>query len=671
MRSITGNSIRSMLRSASLSSVCMTSVCIASIATAQESEDSFDTAKVSDTVSPYGVSYTTGAFTYSLPLFTIGHGEWPNQITVSLNYDSSAARRPNEPWSLSIQRRVSTEYVEYVTGFEGDPLWEYHQYGLNLSLGNRSQKFELGDYTLSASSFQSASKDGSTVEFTDGQPGTYGSYFFRRHGEFKVIGSDGSVMTFEGGMFDAVDGPLVASSGPTLTLPNGFTVEYSDPGHLDTKTYPIFSSNGLFIRMFGNQVCAFNAAYTDPATVSSCASSSVVATINETPMAAGNSWQLPQVTSVIRPDGGTYTFEYESYYSSHSYEGASDSATRYHLTCVKEPGQSVCAVQNTYDPCDGPRFVYNNPDFFGRGSWVIEDSEWTGSRDRVISQQLADGRTVTYDYGAPLAGGCRHVGSVTMNEGGATTAIGLHQTATPRTKQRSYVATVVDPLQRTTLAEMTGENPQAYFTKEYNTLKNMTNPGGQRVEYLYDERGNRIETRIKAAPGSNDPDIVSTASFTLTCTNRKTCNKPSSVTDAKGNTTQFTYSTAHGGVLTRVGPAVDGVSPATKFYYVQREAWFKQGSGYAKSGSPVWLLSEERSCRTSALNLSNGTCAAGAGDLVRTTYDYGPDSGPNNLWLRGTAVVADGQTLRTCLGYDELGRRISETQPKADLANCQ
>jgi YD repeat-containing protein len=59
-----------------------------------------------------------------------------------------------------------------------------------------------------------------------------------------------------------------------------------------------------------------------------------------------------------------------------------------------------------------------------------------------------------------------------------------------------------------------------------------------------------------------------------------------------------------------------------------------------------------------------------AGDEVLTTYDYGPDSGPNNLFLRGRVVTADGQSLRTCYTYDRFGNRISETLPRAGLTSC-
>ena len=194
-------------------------------------------------------------------------------------------------------------------------------------------------------------------------------------------------------------------------------------------------------------------------------------------------------------------------------------------------------------------------------------------------------------------------------------------------------------------------------------LRSWTGPDGVTTTYKYS--GSRItEARQIAKLGSGLADIVSTATYPL-CTTLKVCQQPLTVTDANSNTTTYTYDPAHGGVLTEVGPAVNGVSPAKKYAYVQRTAWIKNaGSGYSAETNPVWLLSEERSCNTSALDLTAGTCAAGAGDVVVVSYDYGPNVGPNNLLLRSKAVTADGQTLRTCYSYDATGNVISETSPR-------
>ena len=150
------------------------------------------------------------------------------------------------------------------------------------------------------------------------------------------------------------------------------------------------------------------------------------------------------------------------------------------------------------------------------------------------------------------------------------------------------------------------------------------------------------------------------------------------MTDAMGNTTNYTYAPEHGGLLTETRPAPipGGVRPQTRHIYAQRRAWISNGAGgWTQAAAPVWLRTATSTCRTgAATGIAASPCAAGAQDEVRTDYDYGPDSGPNTLLLRGQAVTATDAgvttTLRSCYAYDALGRRISETQPNANMASC-
>jgi YD repeat-containing protein len=218
--------------------------------------------------------------------------------------------------------------------------------------------------------------------------------------------------------------------------------------------------------------------------------------------------------------------------------------------------------------------------------------------------------------------------------------------------------------------------------REWNYVYNWVNMGSV-LERTTDPEGNYTlqtytglsrqptEVRRVAKPGSGLPDLVATATYTAPCTsNPKLCEKPLTRTDAKGSTTTFTYDTTHGGVLTETGPAVGGVAPQKRYEYAQRYAWVQNAtnSAYVQAATPVWLLVRERYCKTTAA--SGASCAGGAGDEVVTDYDYGPNSGPNILLLRGVAVTADGQTLRSCYGYDAYGRKVSETKPGANLASC-
>ena len=113
-------------------------------------------------------------------------------------------------------------------------------------------------------------------------------------------------------------------------------------------------------------------------------------------------------------------------------------------------------------------------------------------------------------------------------------------------------------------------------------------------------------------------------------------------------------------MLTETGPADgNGVIAQKRYSYVQRSARLLGGSA---AGPTVWLLDRMSLCRTG--NPGGSGCALGADDEVVTAYEYGPD----NLQLLGQAVIADGQTLRTCFAYDRLGRRVSETGPEGTAA---
>jgi YD repeat-containing protein len=158
------------------------------------------------------------------------------------------------------------------------------------------------------------------------------------------------------------------------------------------------------------------------------------------------------------------------------------------------------------------------------------------------------------------------------------------------------------------------------------------------------------------------------------CENPKICNRPTSVADANNNITTYTYDPNHGGVLTETMPMVGGVAPQKRYEYAQRYAWFKNSSGsYVQAATPVWVKTRERFCKTTAA--SGASCAGRSADEVVTDYDYGPNSGPNPLLVRGVVVTATNstgalETKRTCFSYDANGRKISETNAAANLSSC-
>lgn len=134
---------------------------------------------------------------------------------------------------------------------------------------------------------------------------------------------------------------------------------------------------------------------------------------------------------------------------------------------------------------------------------------------------------------------------------------------------------------------------------------------GDFSEYSYDARRNVTHVREAAKPGSGLADINTFATYPETgvtvCANAKTCNKPLTVTDARGLVTAYTYDSGHGGVLTETKPASGAgpyasIQPQTRYTY--------DGTG------GIARIASMKSCRTAA------SCGGGADEVVvETTYN--------------------------------------------------
>ncbi|HYJ83642.1 MAG TPA: DUF6531 domain-containing protein [Allosphingosinicella sp.] len=197
-------------------------------------------------------------------------------------------------------------------------------------------------------------------------------------------------------------------------------------------------------------------------------------------------------------------------------------------------------------------------------------------------------------------------------------------------------------------------------------LARLTHPEGNNVRYSY-RGGLKASETWEAKPNSGVATVAKWSEFpdaSICPTSRKTCNKPVSSRDYKGNQTDYTYE-PHGGVKTETGPAVNGIRPQVRYEYALRRAWVSNGAGHSPEAGSIYLPSRKAFCATGA---ASGWGCAIAGDEVVTTYDYGPDSGPNNLTLRSETVTAGGVSRKTCYGYDWQGNQISTTRPSG---NCQ
>ena len=173
-------------------------------------------------------------------------------------------------------------------------------------------------------------------------------------------------------------------------------------------------------------------------------------------------------------------------------------------------------------------------------------------------------------------------------------------------------------------------------------LTRITRPEGNYTNFTYDARGNVTEARQVGKSGSGVADIVTTASYPSTCTN-VACNQPTSITDARGNVTDYTYSSTHGGVLTITAPAptVGAVRPKQTYTYATQ--------------SGITLPQSVSQCATQA------SCA-GTADEVRTSVTYGANLLPTQVSSgNGNGTL----TATTTLAYDVTGNLVSVDGPLA------
>jgi RHS repeat-associated protein len=268
-----------------------------------------------------------------------------------------------------------------------------------------------------------------------------------------------------------------------------------------------------------------------------------------------------------------------------------------------------------------------------------------------VTRTVIDG--VRHDYSYVDSGTVR---TTTVAAFGGGTRVYTSDTA------KNRVTAFEDELDRTTLYD---------FDPSGRPIK-VTAPEGNRTELTYDARGNVIQTRAVAKPSSPSPvpaDIVASAAFPASCANQKTCNQPTSTTDARGNTTDYSYDSTHGGVtsVTLPVPTVGAVRPQTRYAYAPHQAYYKDSAGaIVASGINVHLLVSTSACQT-------GASCADTADEARTTVAWGAQSAgtPNNLLPVSTASGSgDGAlTATTAASWDSIGNIAAVDGPLAGGAD--
>jgi RHS repeat-associated protein len=194
-----------------------------------------------------------------------------------------------------------------------------------------------------------------------------------------------------------------------------------------------------------------------------------------------------------------------------------------------------------------------------------------------------------------------------------------------------------------------------YTYDSSNRPSRVTMPEGNYTQYGYDARGNVTSTTAVPKGAVTGIGITTTAGFDASCTVAVKCNKPNWTKDAKGNQTDYTYDTTHGGVLTVTAPAptTGAVRPETRITYVRVNSSGVEGS------VGVFMPKTISACQTSA------SCA-GAAEEAKTTFVYGSKLNVASI----TAATGNGSvSATTAFAYDAAGNVTSVDGPQPGTAD--
>jgi YD repeat-containing protein len=217
---------------------------------------------------------------------------------------------------------------------------------------------------------------------------------------------------------------------------------------------------------------------------------------------------------------------------------------------------------------------------------------------------------------------------------------------------------VTDPLNRTT----------SFQYDSNGRLMRTTLPEGNYTQLTYDARGNVTEARQVAKAGSGLADIVTTASYDSSCTNPVTCNEPNSTTDAKGNVTDYTYDSTHGGVtsITRPAPTNGAVRPQTRYSYALTNGEYLP-TGISQCQTQASCAGTADEVKATLAYDANGNVAStskGSGDGVLTATETMTYDAVGNLTTVDGPLPGSGDTTK--YRYSSARELTGVTEPDPD-----
>ncbi|MFN3389189.1 MAG: hypothetical protein ACK40O_09655, partial [Allosphingosinicella sp.] len=560
-------------------------------------------------IAPGGVDMRSGRYVYEHTDLTIGAEGGALTLTRTLAQPVWGHTNPfgnfSHNWDiLLVEKRVNITENEF-KHHAGRP-----DYQMEVVFGGRTEAFRA--YGSAGYGFDQTSRSGYATLSYSGDKATSAVYTYKT--------GDGTVAVFRPINSGDCSIHLRCAYVSSVTHADGtrFAFTYDTAGGANsTRLRRVTSNRGYALHFdysgaFVTRSCVFNIAQAPPPTAGSCPAGMQARAAYSYVTVTTASGAKTRLATMIDPTNATWQF------------ANSPGSIGFH-----RPGESTPWLTNTFvermNPDELIEEIVSSQSFADGSSYSYQWDE-TPFVPHVIPSIAGgsftdqDGHTTTLEYGFPQV--YRPTGGYgDVDENGGLTAIVWQVTPGP--------IKITDPLGRITLNDYC--DPAAMGCAVTPMPVSTTDPEGIKTVMNWDYSVRVLLATTQVAKAGALPAIVQSATYNCTPATIAHCTKPTQITDAKGNKTDYSWSAAHGGLLKvqlpAVTPGVAGaaaVRPETRHEYVQRYAWISNGAGgWTQAATPVWLLSATSTCPNSASTGNPSSPCAIAGDEVRTVYDYG------------------------------------------------
>ncbi|MBO9501195.1 RHS repeat-associated core domain-containing protein [Brevundimonas sp. A19_0] len=502
--------------------------------------------------------------------------------------------------------------------------WRYSTLtSLSRTINKESSCFAL--YTVvylgSSNVFQREECDGPTFELIDG----FGALTEETDGSFTYVSVDGAVAVFPAASPTPVGTPV-----QTITRLNGEVITF--------ETGSIRNNLGYELRFTTNT-----------------SGDQVVTAVNNTVCPVGGAC----------PGGTSWpSLTFSSVGNERRVTDATNATTRITLSGTT-PGLDLPVGVSRPTQTTGNSITYGYSFVRGRGTVVTSASDGRGTW------------TYAYEtYCAPAPAPCSppqgsYQLSTTVTDPNSQTSeyhiawLGYTVWTSPTTQEEQFTPSLV--------WIKNGMNQQTDIFQSGGGLRFAELPEGNSVTIGRNPNGAVTSILTTPKPGSGLSPRESTAHYPDCSVNAVLCLQPDSITDARGNVTNFTYDATTGLPLTatRPAPTSGAARPQTRFTWTPQYAWYKVAGtpGFVQAPTPVWVQTETSACATAA---PSPGCNGTADEVVTTTaYEVGDVSTGSNLRPVSTTARNGAGTLSatTTMTYDAVGNVRTVDGPLAGTAD--